>query len=97
MISSISVMELYYGAINKAEIKKLEKFVALFQVEHLNEKISMKSVQLVKMYAKSHSLDIPDSLIAATAIVSECRIFTYNHKGFRYIDGLEMVEAKHTD
>ena len=91
VISSISVMELYYGAINKAEIKKIETFVSLFNIEHLNEKISIKSTMLIKAYAKSHNLDIPDSLIAATALVLGCEIFTYNLKDFRYIDGLVLV------
>ena len=91
LISSITVMELYYGAINKAEIKKLERFLSLFQVEHLNENISLKSILLIKTYAKSHNLDIPGSLIAATAIVSECKVFTYNLKDFRYIDDLELI------
>ena len=93
IISSISVMELYYGAINKAELKKLEKFVSLFKIEHLNEKISIKSTLLIKTYAKSHHhLDIPDSLIASTALVLGCRVFTYNYKDFRYIDGLVLVK-----
>ncbi len=90
-ISSISVMELYYGALNKAEIKKLEKFTSLFMIKHLNEKISIKSTILIKNYAKSHNLDIPDSLIASTALVSDCKLFTYNLKDFRYIDGLKLV------
>ncbi len=92
IISSISVMELYYGAINKAELKKLEKFVSLFKIEHLTEKISIKSTLLIKTYAKSHHLDIPDSLIASTALVLGCRVFTYNYKDFRYIDGLVLVK-----
>ena len=93
VISSISVMELYYGAINKAEIKKLEKFVSLFKIEHLNENISMKSTMLIKAYAKSHNLDIPDGLIAATVLILECRFFTYNLKDFKYIDGLVLVKV----
>ena len=44
------------------------------------------------MYAKSHSLDIPDSIIASTALVLGGRIFTYNTKDFKYIDGLELIE-----
>ncbi len=92
IISSISVMELYYGAINKAELKKLEKFVSLFKIEHLTEKISIKSTRLIKTYAKSHHLDIPDSLIASTALVLRCRFFTYHYKCFRYIDGLVLVK-----
>lgn len=90
-ISSISVMELYYGAINKAEIKKLERFVSLFNIEHVNENISIKSTMLSKAYAKSHHLDIPDALIAATVLILGCSLFTYNLKDFKYINGLVLV------
>ena len=91
LISSITVMEIYYGAKNKAELKKLEQFTALFKVDHLTKDISIKATALIKTYAKSHTLDIPDSLIAATALVSDGKIFTYNKKDFRYIDKLTLV------
>ena len=90
-ISSITVMELYYGARNKAEVNKLEKFVSLFEIIHLNEAISSHATQLIKTYAKSHALDIPDGLIAATALVSRAAFFTYNTKDFKYIKGLDLV------
>lgn len=89
-ISSISVMELYYGALNKAEVKKIEKFVSVFTLMHLDSEISMSALQMVRTYAKSHALDIPDSLIAATAIKNNCMLFTYNQKDFKYIKGLKL-------
>ena len=90
-ISSISVMELYYGAINKTELNKLEKFTSLFQIVQINEQISKTAVQLVKSYAKSHTLDIPDSLIASTCLMNDCLLFTYNLKDFKYIDGMKLL------
>jgi len=84
-LSSISAMELFYGAKDKTEQKKLEKFVSLFTTIHVNESISRRAVELVRRYAKSHRLDIPDSLIAATAMELGCRLFTYNLKDFRFI------------
>jgi predicted nucleic acid-binding protein len=39
-ISSITVMELYYGALNKVELFQLKKFIALFHVIEINENIS---------------------------------------------------------
>ncbi len=90
-ISSISIMELYYGALNKAEIKKLEKFIMLFKMLHLNEEISIRSTELIKTYAKSHTLDIPDSLIAATALEKELTLFTYNTKDFKYISHIKIL------
>ena len=90
-ISAITVMELFYGAINKAEVKKLENFILLFTVIHTNENISRKAINLVKQYAKSHTLDIPDSIIASTALTLECELFTYNTKDFKYIDNLILT------
>ena len=90
-ISAITVMELFYGAINKAEVKKLENFILLFTVIHTNENISRKAINLVKQYAKSHTLDIPDSIIASTALTLECELFTYNTKDFKYIDNLLLT------
>ncbi len=90
-ISSISVMELYYGALNKAELNKLEKFVSLFHIVHLSENISTQATKLVKTYAKSHNLDIPDSLIASTALVHKYKLFTYNVKDFKYIKNIELL------
>jgi len=90
-ISSISAMELYYGAKDKAESKKLEKFISLFEIIHIDISISSRSITLIRTYAKSHGLDIPDTLIAATALVQGYKLFTYNIKDFRFIEGLILL------
>ncbi|MCD6259407.1 MAG: type II toxin-antitoxin system VapC family toxin [Helicobacteraceae bacterium] len=90
-ISSISVMELYYGALNKAELFKLQKFTSLFEILELNKTLSKIATELIFEYSKSHNLDIPDSLIAATAIDYNLKLFTLNVKDFRYIDGLILL------
>ncbi len=90
-ISIISSMELIYGAFNKEEIRKIEKFLLNFKVVEIDSKISIKALDLIKRYAKSHFLDIPDALIASTAIVNNYKLFTYNLKDFKYINGLEIL------
>jgi len=91
VISAISVMELYWGAFNRLEVTKLEKFVSLFEIIELDNSISQTATELIKTYAKSHNLDIPDSLIASTALIHHSKLFTYNLKDFKYIDGLELL------
>ncbi len=90
-ISSISAMELYYGAINKAELFKLQKFISLFEVLELDRETSKIAAELIFEYSKSHNLDIPDSLIAATAIDKSLKLYTLNIKDFRYIEGLVLL------
>ena len=90
-ISAVSAMELYYGAFNKAESKKIERFLFLFEIVQIDEEISKLAVTLVNKYAQSHTLDIPDVLIAATAIVHHYQLFTYNIKDFKYINDLRLL------
>jgi predicted nucleic acid-binding protein len=55
------------------------------------EVISDLSKKLVFDYAKSHSLDIPDSLIAATAIINNINLLSYNKKDFKFINNLKLL------
>jgi len=91
-ISSITAMELIYGARNKQEVQKLQQFIQLFDQIHLNESISNKALQLITDYAKSHMLDIPDALIAASATEYHASLFTYNRKDFRFIPQLTLIK-----
>ncbi len=45
-ISSITVMELYYGALNKAELFNLKKFMKLFEVIEVNENIKLYTLNI---------------------------------------------------
>jgi len=90
-ISSISQMELFYGAFNKKEINQLERFLSDFYIYHLTPAISTKAVELIKTYSKSHNLNLPDSLIAATAIIKKTPLITLNLKDFKYIKELELI------
>ena len=87
-ISVITAMELFYGAFNKIELQKLKKFVELFNIIPIDESISNIAKDLVYKYAKSHSLDIPDSLIASTALKINLPLLSYNKKDFKFIDNL---------
>jgi len=91
-ISFITAMELIYGARNKQEVQRLQQFIQLFDQINLNESISNKALQLITDYAKSHMLDIPDALIAASAIEYHASLFTYNRKDFRFIPQLTLIK-----
>ena len=73
---------------NKQTIEKVEKFIELFNVIPIDESISNIAKDLVYKYAKSHSLDIPDSLIAASALKINLPLLSYNKKDFKFIDNL---------
>lgn len=90
-ISEVTKMELYYGAFNKQELQKLRKFIELFEVIPISSNISNTASDLIYAYAKSHNLNIPDGLIAATALETGYNLFTYNLKDFKYIDNIKLA------
>ena len=91
-VSVISAMELIYGALNNKELKKLQQFLSLFTIIQLNEKVSQQAFSLITKYAKSHTLDIPDALIAASCLENNKTLFTYNRKDFRFIPKLTLLD-----
>jgi len=91
-ISSVTVMELYFGALNKNELEKIKRSLSSLEVIHIDTVISQKSVELIEEYSNSHYLHIPDSLIAATSLVYGMELFTYNIKDFRFIKGIRLYK-----
>jgi predicted nucleic acid-binding protein len=89
-ISSISEMELYVGALNKKELLFIKKRLEQIEIFDFDKRISRKSAELVFEFSKSHNLDIPDSIIAATCLVYDIPLFTYNTKDFKFIPGLKL-------
>ena len=91
-ISTITSMELFYGARDKQEVKMLGRYLDKFEHVPIDERVSYCALELVRTFAKSHTLDIPDSLITATALTNQATVFTYNTKDFRFIPEIELLE-----
>ena len=91
-ISVITQAELYYGALNKNELNKIKKHLALLNLYTLDANISNQFINLMETYSLSHKLTIPDALIASTALVHQLVLYTLNYKDFRYITGLTLYQ-----
>jgi len=89
-ISSVTLMELYFGVFNKTELQQIKKYMQGIPVLHIATNISETAVSLIEQYAKSHTLNIPDALIAATAIENNLKLLTLNVKDFKYISELKL-------
>ena len=89
-LSSITAMELYCGALNKLELQRIRKQLGAFQLVHISSLISETAILLIERYAKSHHLQIPDALIAATALSTESELLTLNVRDFKFINGLSL-------
>ncbi|MGB5158169.1 MAG: type II toxin-antitoxin system VapC family toxin [Desulfobacterales bacterium] len=89
-VSAVTVMELYYGALNKAELKKIKRHLSSIRIFQIDEAISVAASELIEQYAKSHGLQIPDALIAATSINRDLQLYTGNTKDFIYIENISL-------
>ena len=92
LISDISRGELFYGAINKIELKMIQDDLAKISILHINEEISQMAVNLVEQFCLSHKLDIDDALIAATAIYYNLPLFTLNTRDFKFLPNLKLYQ-----
>jgi hypothetical protein len=93
IISSITLMEVYQGAINKSQLIKLKKNLAYYDVLHLDFLISQKAIELVGEFKLSHGLSMPDALIAASAITHNIPLCTYNIQDFKFIKELILFKT----
>ncbi len=90
-ISVVTQMELIVGCTNKSELRTLEKFLQQFDVIRIDQPISDKAVDLLRLYRLSHGLLIADGLIAATAIIYESPFITKNQRDYRFIQNLNLL------
>ncbi|MBD3894525.1 type II toxin-antitoxin system VapC family toxin [Halomonas sp. ML-15] len=91
-ISAVSYMELVQGLRNKQELHQLRQAMRYWEAElvHLDEGMSARAAFLVESYALSHSMQMADALIAATAMELGLPLLTANDRHYRHIDGLEI-------
>ena len=90
-VPSLVVMELLQGALDKIELRKIERFLANYETIHITEYSSRQAIELVKSYSKSHGLLIPDAIIASVSIERKLPLLTLNLRDFTFIPGLKVI------
>jgi predicted nucleic acid-binding protein len=96
-MSTITMMELMIGALNKREVNYIQKAFKKIDIVYIDEDISRTAESLVIKYSKSHNLQIDDALIAATAIKLNSELITYNISDFRYIPDVQLYPFTSTN
>jgi predicted nucleic acid-binding protein len=91
-MSTITMMELMLGALNKREVNYIQKAFKKIGIIYINEDISKMAENLIIKYSKSHNLQIDDALIAATSIKMDAKLITYNISDFRYIPDVQLYQ-----
>jgi len=91
-ISAVTYMEYVPFCRNKLELAIFEKMLKALQftIYDIDASISYQARQMVKQYALSHSVEMGDALIAATAVAHNELLCTSNVKHFTPIVGLKL-------
>jgi predicted nucleic acid-binding protein len=85
-------MELVQGMRDKNELRTLQKTLKQWNVKtiYISEEISARALFYVEEYFLSHSMQLADSLIGATATQNGMTLITANDKHYRVIKDLDI-------
>ena len=91
-ISLVTHIELLQGMRDKKELKILQNTLKNWGVKtiYLNETISAKALFYVEEYFLSHSMQLADAQIAATATEYGLTFITANDQHYKVINGLDI-------
>jgi len=95
-ISVVTYMELVKGMRNKTELNTLRKALNGWNAKilYISEEISVKAMFFVEQHYLSHSIQLADSLIGATAIAYGLPILTGNDKHYKILKNLKLKKFR---
>jgi predicted nucleic acid-binding protein len=81
-VSTVSVAELYAGVREGAERERLVKFLNGLEIVPVSREIAEIAGLFKRRFGRSHAVEIPDALIAATAALNGWSLATLNTRHF---------------
>ena len=95
-ISVVTYIELVQGMRNKKELNNLRKALHGWnaQILYLSEEISAKAMFSVEQHFLSHSIQLADALIGATAIAKGFPILTANDKDYKIMKDIQIKKFR---
>jgi len=89
--NSIVDIEILVGVKNKRDLNTTNKKLNLFKNISIEQEILDLARILLEKYILSHNMAIYDAIIAATCLVYDLPLWTYNKKDFKFIDGIKLI------
>jgi predicted nucleic acid-binding protein len=95
-ISVVTYMELVQGMRNKTELNNLRKALLIWnsKILYISEDISVKAMFIIEQHYLSHSIQLADALIGATAISHGLPMLTGNDKHYNILKDLEIKKFR---
>ena len=91
-ISAVTYMELLKEVRDKQELRNLKQTLQMLSIEviPISENISHRAMIYIEEYGLSSGMDLPDALIAATAVENDFTLCTANDKHYKVISNIEL-------
>ena len=95
-ISVVTYIELVQGMRNKNELNNLRSALHAWnaKVLYISEEISVKAMFFVEQHYLSHSIQLADALIGATAIWHGVPILTGNDKHYKILKDIQIKKFR---
>ena len=95
-LSVVTYMELARGMRNKQELNTLRKALHIWNAKilYISEEISAKAMFYVEQHFLSHSMQLADALIGATAISHGIPVLTANDKHYKVMKDLQIKKFR---
>ena len=90
VLSTAITIDLYKGVRNRKELITLQKELQQFGIIEIDVQVSKVANKLAETYSLSHQMGLGDTLIAATALIFNLELLTFNLKDFRFIPTLRV-------
>ena len=85
-------MELLMGCQKHTDLQRTQKFLGAFELVWPEATEFAKAYELLATHRLTSGLSIPDCLIASMALSRSARLYTFNLKHFRVVEGLDAQE-----
>ena len=95
-ISVVTYIELVQGMRNKNELNHLRRALHAWgtKILYISEEISIKAMFFVEQHYLSHSIQMADALIGATAISHGFPILTGNDKQYKILKDIQIKKFR---
>ena len=91
-LSVVTYIEIIQGVRNRKELNAFKKALGILnaQVIQIDELISTKAMFYVEQYALSHTMELADALIGASAVIKQLPLITGNEKHYKHLPEIKV-------
>lgn len=98
-ISVVTYIEIIQGVRNKKELNVFKKALGILNAHiiQIDELVSTKAMFYIEQYTLSHSMELADALIGASAVIKQLPLLTGNEKHYKHLPEIKIQKFQVED